>query len=90
MAQADLTPAQAEWLARYNQQTEGFEIHAVGDGEAFFSWAPCDTCGCVLGGDRFDCTLIKGPGEQAKERIEVRSCTDCVLFAANGTLPEEG
>jgi hypothetical protein len=24
------------------------------DHEPFFTWAPCDTCGSTLGGDRFD------------------------------------
>ena len=78
------------FLERYAQHTEGFAIHAVGDGEAFFSWSPCDTCGCKLGGDRHDCVLVRKPGDASSEQIKVTSCTDCVLFAANGQLPEEG
>ena len=75
------------FLERYQRETEGFDIHSS-DGEAHFSWSQCDTCGSTLGGDRYTCTLaVAGKGEE--EQIEVESCVDCVMFAANGQLPEE-
>jgi hypothetical protein len=74
------------FVARYARETEGFAIHSVGDDE-FFSWCACDTCGEEKGGTRVTCVLTN-PGKHA-HRIVVRSCTDCVAYAANGTIPDE-
>jgi hypothetical protein len=30
----------------------------VGEAEPHFSWAPCDTCGLALGGDRIDGVVL--------------------------------
>lgn len=77
------------FLKRYQRATEGYAIHSVDAHEAHFSWAPCETCNSKLGGDRYDCTLVRGPGDAASDQIKVASCVDCVLFAANGDLPED-
>lgn len=53
--------------------------------EASFSWSECDICSSRLGGDRspwhyvHDGKLYHGEG----------ACTDCVLYLANGDVPEE-
>ena len=33
-------------------------VLAVGDGEQFFTWQPCEVCGSRLGGDRITCTVL--------------------------------
>lgn len=116
-----------QFLADYERETKGFNIHSVGrrtcgkqeghdeecgdedctdeahehehseecdDSESYFSWSPCDTCGSTLGGDRTPCVLTNAGtvrGEDGivrrHETIEVESCVDCVMFAANGDLP---
>lgn len=37
---------------------EGFLIGWDSEVEPHFSWAPCGGCGCTLGGDRVDVTLV--------------------------------
>jgi hypothetical protein len=53
--------------------------------EGSFSWQGCDTCGNPLGN-----TLHCGHGLDKDLNItHVNMCTDCVMFFANGDLPEE-
>ena len=63
--------------------------HAEGDDdhqcEPSFSWGQCDSCGSTLGGDRDIAWLMPDDG---KEPIELSICVDCVMFHANGELPE--
>jgi hypothetical protein len=58
-----------------------------------FSWRPCGICGTHLGGDREVWHWIQGnPGEDLKGREinhESDMCRDCVLYLANGDLPEQ-
>lgn len=82
----------SDFLRDYEERTKGYQIHTIVDSEdeGSFSWSPCDTCGSPLGGTRYDCVLTN-PGADSRGRrkpqVKVRSCTDCVVFAANGTLP---
>jgi hypothetical protein len=53
--------------------------------EPHFSWSPCGICGSHLGGDREvwhwvdkDGAIIHEPG----------ACVDCVMYLANGDIPE--
>jgi hypothetical protein len=62
--------------------------------EGHFSWSECDSCGSTLGGDRYPAHgVIADSEEQARqddhpiEHFEV--CTDCLLYHANGDVPEE-
>lgn len=77
-----------EFVAAFERGTEGFQIVAVDtDDEGCFSWSPCDTCSSPLGGTRYRATLCN-PGAD-KSKVEVKICTDCTMFAANGELPTE-
>lgn len=53
--------------------------------EPHFSWSPCEICGQHLGGNRHPGHFIESGQVQ-----HLDCCTDCLLFAANGTLPSEG
>ena len=90
------------FLRAYERRTKGFDIHASkppenedddnysGD-EGHFSWSACDTCGSTFGGDRYDMVLTNvGVDEHGKRypMVEVSSCVDCMVFAANGDLPD--
>ena len=52
--------------------------------EGSFSWEPCDICGSHLGGDRFSAHALDDDGQI----IHLEVCTDCVMFMANGELPD--
>jgi len=59
--------------------------------ESYFSW--CESCGSSLGGDRHPAHgVIADSDEQARQDdhpIEhFAVCTDCLMFHANGDLPE--
>lgn len=74
-----------------NDFAQRFEAHAgefdtlginIEDHDEFSS-CRCDTCGTSLAGDRYGVTgLIDG------EEYDLRCCTDCVHYIANGELPE--
>lgn len=80
--------------AEYAERTKGYEIHTAVDpeDEGGFSWSECDTCGSRLGGNRTDC-ILTNPGRDAQgrahESVSVRSCDDCLYYAAYGHLPGE-
>ena len=62
--------------------------------EASFSWAECDSCGSRLGGNRHNAHAIHheafGPDAKRPDDIHhIDICTDCVMFHANGDLPEQ-
>lgn len=80
----------ATFEERYAKGTEGFAILAQTnpDDEGGFSRSACDTCGCKLGGYRWDAILCN-PGPKDRETVDVRVCADCLAYAANGTLPTE-
>ena len=48
-----------------------------------FSWHECDTCGSRLGGDRHE-----AHGEINGGWYHLSVCTDCLLYFANGDIPE--
>lgn len=53
--------------------------------EPSFSWSLCDSCGSGLGGDRHYAHGIT----HENEALHLSICTDCLLFHANGDLPDE-
>lgn len=76
------------FVERYKAYTKGFQTHSIDcDGDCYFSWSPCDTCGSTLGGNRCDGHLVN-PGPDG-ESVEVSSCHDCVMYAGSGELPPE-
>jgi hypothetical protein len=57
--------------------------------EGSFSWSPCDTCGNRLGGNRYHAhgwPTDEIPSEGNLYHFDV--CEDCLMFMANGDLPE--
>jgi hypothetical protein len=57
--------------------------------EPHFSWSHCDTCGSALGGDRHDGHGILESGESKGEMVHLSMCVDCLLYFANGDLPDQ-
>lgn len=54
--------------------------------DSYFSWAPCESCGSRLGGDR---EYLHGICSVSRELIHFGgACVDCVRFHANGDEPE--
>lgn len=50
--------------------------------EGGFSWRPCDGCDSSLGGNRYSAHGIVND-----EIIHFEVCEDCMLYLANGDLP---
>ena len=56
------------------------------NGEAFFSWQPCDCCGSRLGGNR---EKASGYNPTTKEVQEYeRVCLDCIYYVEYGQLDD--
>lgn len=62
---------------------------AVSNGDAYqepsFSWGECGVCGSRLGGDRETWHYVAN----GKLYHHDDACADCVLYLANGDVPEE-
>lgn len=52
--------------------------------EGSFSWSECDTCGSTLGGNRYDAHGLP----LRAEPIHLDICVDCLMYFANGDVPE--
>lgn len=73
-----------------------FHSEEAGD-EGSFSWSNCDTCWSRLGGNRYAAHALipldkpKDPSRplMGAEVLHLEVCTDCLIFIANGDLPEE-
>lgn len=52
--------------------------------EGSFSWRSCECCGSTFGGDRYAAHYLDDDGKIG--HVEV--CVDCLMFLANGDLPE--
>ena len=52
--------------------------------EPFFSWHQCGVCGSQFGGDRYPAHYLDDG-----ELCHVDICVDCLLYSANGDLPQE-
>ena len=68
------------------KETLGDLLVSVGEEACAFSWSPCEGCGSRLGGSRNEATAYDR--DTNKEVLELRICVDCVMFHANGDLPE--
>lgn len=77
---------QADWNmepARFYSEVENGTVFS----EGFFSWRGCDICGSRLGGTFEPWHYVsKADG---KIRHGARACIDCMMFLANGDLPDE-
>ena len=67
------------------ERTEGHWVLGPGEPNEF-SAATCDLCGTYLAGSRHPAAIIQ-PGTDAQP-IECEVCEDCVMFLANGDIPE--
>ena len=57
--------------------------------EPSFSNRTCDSCGTYLAGDRHPAHgFLEGAPVVGGEIVHLDICTDCVMFHANGDLPE--
>ena len=54
--------------------------------EGSFSWSDCNSCGSLLGGDRFPAHAIEHNPNHQIYHIDI--CVDCLMFHANGDKPE--
>ena len=57
--------------------------------EPGFSWTQCDSCGSTFGGDREEAHGIFRDGEGHIGTVQMSVCVDCVMYHANGDVPEE-
>jgi len=57
--------------------------------ESHFSWSPCDSCNSHLGGDRHAAHGYITFDDGSEELVHFDVCTDCLLYHANGDVPEE-
>ncbi len=53
-----------------------------------FSYSSCDSCGSTLGGDRSVAHGVVADGQYRGEFVHMEWCVDCVMYHANGELPE--
>ena len=68
------------------EHADGDENHQC---ETYFSRHQCDSCGSTLGGDRETATMIPLDYKAGDDTmIECEICVDCLVFWANGELPE--
>lgn len=93
---------EAEYIAAIDHQLKGVEYFSVGSchacaecnpdeldedadlcAEGNFSWRACESCGSLLGGDRY-----AAHGDIGGELTHFDVCVDCVLYHANGDLPD--
>lgn len=56
--------------------------------EGGFSWSECDICGSSLGGDRYPAHWIYTAPDGRRSIEHERVCVDCLMYAANGDVPE--
>lgn len=55
--------------------------------EGSFSWSSCGICGSHFGGDRYKWHALHTETSELMHFDD--ACTDCILYLANGDVPEE-
>lgn len=60
------------------------EYDASYNHDAWFSWSPCEMCGCSLGGNR-EYLFARNA---ADELVQFTICEDCVYYVAYGRLDD--
>ncbi len=69
------------------EYADGDENHLC---ESHFSRSQCGSCGSTLGGDREQATMIPLDYKAGEDTmIDIDICVDCLMFWANGDLPEQ-
>jgi len=78
------------YLKAIERNWPGHYIYSSGDDEAHFVnglHSPCESCGSTFGGDREKAVAL--PHDlKTGEQYEIEICVDCLMFHANGDLPE--
>jgi len=54
-------------------------------GEPWFSWSPCECCGCTLGGTR----QYLHARDRQDELVQFTICEDCVYYIEYGRLDDQ-
>lgn len=67
------------------EHADGDEDHSC---ESYFSSAQCDSCGSNLAGDRLPASGLIRDAKEELQIVPMEICVDCVMFHANGELPE--
>ena len=67
----------------FGMDPENFDEEGADDGN--FSRSDCDSCGSVLAGQRYPSHGIT----QSGDIIHLDICPDCIVYHANGDLPED-
>jgi hypothetical protein len=82
-----ITMTEKEYLDNFNQfmSREGLTNLSPGDDYEEFSTTPCDVCKSNLAGQRNNAT---GYHPESSSVFEYSICVDCLMFCANGDLPE--
>lgn len=71
-------------LCEYAEDDTDPENHSC---EASFSWSHCESCGSHLGGNRSKAQAFKADNSDGTV-TEIEICVDCLMWHANGELPE--
>jgi hypothetical protein len=87
---AELSELTKKWIDRVERGIPRGHDVVCGDSEKDeeFSWRPCELCGCKLAGSRHHAIAIQLRWE-VFEPIDMMVCQDCLLFLANGDIPED-
>ena len=72
------------YLDKVTETLRGLRV-SPGDKVDEFSFFQCQSCGSELGGSRNEATAYD---RETKEVLKLRICSNCVMFHANGELPE--
>jgi hypothetical protein len=77
------------WVDRVSNRLAFYGLQSctpIDDSEGSFSWHRCDLCRTDLGGNRTRCN---GYNPETGDVVDVDLvCDDCILFLANGDLPD--
>jgi hypothetical protein len=76
------------YTERFDKHTHGLAYLSVGgeEGDLGFSWRSCEGCNSPLAGDRYQAHALL---VEHNEWTTLAVCTDCLLYIANGDVPEE-
>lgn len=74
---------------RARTEDPGDDWHDLAN-EPHFSWSTCDTCGTSYGGSRYPAHgIVQGGASLPEDTIlHLDVCTDCLMYFANGDVPD--
>ena len=72
----EITKEHKDKIEKYLEGIYNLSPNATG---SYFSWSPCECCGSILGGDRFDFTGRVGK-KHTDQTIQLSCCVDCFEY----------